>query len=69
VQIWERALADLGDVEEQFARGEFVPLREWLREHVYQHGSRYPPRELLQRVTGSELDPEPYLNYLRAKFA
>jgi carboxypeptidase Taq len=69
VQIWERARDELGDLEEDFARGEFVRLREWLREHVYRHGSRYPPRELLQRVTGSALDPEPYLRYLHAKFA
>jgi len=69
VQIWQRAVADLGDLEEQFSRGEFRPLREWLTERVYRHGSIYPPQELLRRVTGSELDPEPYLAYLRAKFA
>ena len=69
VQIWERAVADLGDLQERFARGEFSPLREWLREHVYRHGSKYPPRELLRRVTGSDLDPEPYVRYLHAKFA
>jgi carboxypeptidase Taq len=69
IQIWERALADLGDVEEQFARGEFAPLREWLHAHVYRYGSMYPPRELLRRVTGTDLDPEPYLAYLNAKFA
>lgn len=69
VQIWERARDELGDLEEDFARGEFARIREWLREHVYRHGSRYPPRELLQRVTGSALDPEPYLRYLNAKFA
>jgi carboxypeptidase Taq len=68
IQIWERARADLGDLDEQFARGDFAPLREWLREHVYRYGSIYPPRELLRRVTGSDLDPEPYLGYLRAKF-
>ena len=69
VQIWERARAELGDLEEQFARGEFSQLREWLREQIYKHGSIYPPGELLQRVTGSALDPEPYLGYLRTKFA
>jgi carboxypeptidase Taq len=68
VQIWEVARRELGDPEEQFARGEFGPLREWLREHVYRHGSIYPPRELLERVTGSTLDPEPYLHYLQTKF-
>ena len=69
VQIWQRAQADLGDLDEQFARGEFATLREWLREHVYRLGRTYPPSELLRRVTGSELDPAPYLEYLRTKFA
>jgi carboxypeptidase Taq len=69
VQIWDVVRRDLGDVEEQFARGEFAPLREWLREHIYRHGSIYPPHDLLVRVTGSGLDPEPYLSYLQTKFA
>ena len=69
VQIWERARAELGELEDQFARGEFGPLREWLSERIYRHGSRYPPPELLRRVTGSGIDPEPYLKYLHAKFA
>jgi carboxypeptidase Taq len=69
VQIWRRAQADLGDLDEQFARGEFAPLREWLHEHIYRRGRMYPPRELLQRVTGSGLDPAPYVEYLRTKFA
>jgi carboxypeptidase Taq len=68
VQIWERARADLGDLDEQFARGDFEPLREWLTEHVYRHGRKYPPRELLQRVTGSAIDAKPYLAYLERKF-
>jgi carboxypeptidase Taq len=69
VQFWRRAVDELGDVEEQFARGEFIPLREWLRDNIYRHGRKYEPRELLQRVTGSTLDPAPYLDYLRTKFA
>ena len=69
VQIWDRALADLGDLEGRFERGEFGSLREWLRERIYRHGSKYTLSEVLMRVTGSELDPEPYLQYLRTKFA
>jgi carboxypeptidase Taq len=68
VQIWDVVQRELTDLDEQFARGEFGPLREWLREHVYRHGSVYPPRELLERVAGSQLDPEPYLHYLQTKF-
>jgi carboxypeptidase Taq len=69
VQIWRRAESDLGDLDDQLARGAFAPLREWLQEHVYRLGRMYPPQELLRRVTGSDLDPAPYLDYLRTKFA
>jgi len=50
VQLWERASADLGDLDEQFERGEFDPLREWLRENVHRHGRAFTPQELLQRA-------------------
>jgi carboxypeptidase Taq len=69
VQFWERARADLGDLEDDFARGEFGRLREWLRDRVYRHGRKFPPRELIERVTGSDIDAGPYLGYLRSKFS
>jgi carboxypeptidase Taq len=66
-QLWARINADLGALDEQLARGEFGPLREWLGEHVHRHGRKFLPRELLARVTGEELSVEPFLDYLRAK--
>jgi carboxypeptidase Taq len=68
-QLWTRLRQDLPEIEEQLGRGELVPLREWLREHIHRHGRKFPPRELLQRVTGDTLRPEPFLDYLRAKLA
>ncbi|HYZ77933.1 MAG TPA: carboxypeptidase M32 [Gaiellaceae bacterium] len=67
VQIWERARADLVDLEAQIERGEFGELREWLREHLHRHGRKFPPRETLRRAAGSEIDPEPYVRYLKGK--
>ncbi len=67
VQLWERAQSDLGDLDEQFERGEFTPLREWLRDHVHRHGRAFTPQDLLQRVTGSGMDAGPYLRYLERK--
>jgi carboxypeptidase Taq len=67
VQLWERAASELGDLEAQFERGEFAPLREWLREHVHRWGRALTPVELLERSVGGPLDPEPYLGYLRGK--
>ena len=63
----QRAEADLGDLDEQFERGEFGQLREWLREHVHRHGRAYTPQELLQKAAGSQMDPAPYLRYLERK--
>ena len=68
-QLWERLAADLGDVDGQIERGEFAPLREWLREHVHRHGRKFPPRELLRRVTGDDLRVEPFVDYLGGKLA
>ncbi len=66
-QLWARVRADLPDLDESFAAGDFAPLREWLAEHVHRHGRRQLPVELLERVVGDGLDPAPYLAYLEAK--
>jgi carboxypeptidase Taq len=68
VQIWERVREALPDVEGQIERGEFAELGGWLREHVYRHGRKFTPRELLERVVGGPIDPEPYIRYLESKF-
>jgi carboxypeptidase Taq len=67
-QLWERILADIPDLYEQFEGGEFVALREWLREHLHRHGRKFTPAETLERASGAKtIDPEPYVRYLRAK--
>jgi len=66
-QLWERIEADLDDIGDQIARGDFAPLREWLRANVHHHGRKLYPRELLRRVTGEDLRVDPFVTYLRAK--
>jgi carboxypeptidase Taq len=68
-QFWARLNAQMPDLDEQFARGEFEPLAAWLAEHVHRHGRRLTPAEIVERATGSPLDPGPYLEYVRAKLA
>ena len=49
---------------------EFGPLRDWLRENLHHYGRKYSPGETLERVVGTrEIDPEPYVRYLREKFS
>jgi carboxypeptidase Taq len=66
-QIWDRAAAALPDLEAQFTRGEFMPLREWLRDNLHCHGRKFSPTETLDRVVGGPIDVGPYVGYLQTK--
>jgi carboxypeptidase Taq len=68
-QLWERILADIPDLPEQIRKGEFAPWLDWLRKKVHVHGDKFEPQDLIQRVTGSKIDPAPYVRYLTQKYS
>ena len=67
-QLWETALEDRPDIPDQIRHGEFGALHSWLRDNIYQHGRKYEPKDLIERVTGSPISTRPYIRYLRKKF-
>ena len=67
-QLWEKIVSDIPNMNEKIESADFKDLLQWLRENIYQHGAKYEPIELLKRVTGKELDYEPYMDYLETKF-
>jgi carboxypeptidase Taq len=67
-QFFEQADRDLGGLDAQFAKGEFEPLKNWLREKIHKPGQCYAADELGQRVTGKPLSHAPLMNYLKRKF-
>jgi carboxypeptidase Taq len=66
-QLWRRANEDLPQLHEQLAAGELQPLREWLRENVHRHGSKFTTAEVVRRVAGSEIEVAPFVEYLKDK--
>jgi carboxypeptidase Taq len=66
-QLWERARADLPELDAALEQGDGTPLREWLGEHVHRHGRKYTPRETVERVTGAPIAVAPFVSYLREK--
>ena len=64
-QVFAQAKAELSDLPGSFARGDFRPLRDWLREKIHRHGQRYSAAELVQRVTGRPLSAKPLVEHLR----
>ena len=67
-QWWERMHEDIPNLDEQIRAGNFADLLGWLREHIHRHGAKFEPQELVKRVTGSEIDPAPYMRYLKTKY-
>jgi carboxypeptidase Taq len=69
VQLFEKAKADDPAISSQIEQGEFNALLEWLRKHVYCHGRKFLPTELLERGIGAPLRAEPYVDYLKSKYS
>ena len=67
-QLFEAALAARPEVPAEMESGAFDALRAWLAEHVWRHGRKYDPDDLVTRATGRPMEPGPYLRYLREKF-
>jgi len=68
VQYWEKAIQDVPSIPDDIARGEFGSLLAWLRENIHQHGRKYWPAELTQRVTGEPIQVRSFLRYLKEKY-
>ena len=67
-QLWERILADIPDLNDQIRKGQFSELLGWVRQRIHYLGSKFEPQELVQKVAGSKIDPQPYMQYLQTKF-
>lgn len=68
-QFFEAALNTYPGIISEMEKGSFESLHRWLKENIYQHGRKFTPLELVERVTGGPLDISPYLRYLETKYA
>ncbi|WP_281887116.1 carboxypeptidase M32 [Paenibacillus sp. YYML68] len=60
---------ELGGMDTLVAEGRLLPIKEWLADRIYRHGKSLTPAEIIQRVTGEELNPAYLVDYLRAKYS
>ena len=67
-QLWESLQKDIPDLEDQIRKAEFSGLLGWLREKLHRHGAKFEPQVMVQRITGSKIDPQPYMRYLQTKY-
>jgi carboxypeptidase Taq len=68
-QITTALREEIPSLDEQVAAGDFAPLLAWLRDRIHRFGAIYEPHELIDRITGGPLSPEPFLAYVTEKYS
>jgi carboxypeptidase Taq len=56
------------DLDARIARGDFAPVFDWLREHIWSQASRWSTAELAQRASGEALNPAHFRRHLEARY-
>ena len=57
------------DVDACIRSGNFAPINDWNREHIWKYGCMMKPGELLEQALGEKFDPTAYISYLEEKCA
>jgi carboxypeptidase Taq len=55
-------------LDKRMAAGDLAPAFDWLRENIWQQGSRWSTTELVTRATGGPLDTGHYRRHLEARY-
>lgn len=70
MQFYTQTLKEIPDLPMRFAHGQFMPLLDWFRENIHQHGRKFTANELIKRITGADqIEAGPYLDYITQKFS
>ena len=57
------------DVDGCLTKGDFAPINEWNRTHIWRYGALKKPGELLESALGEPFDPNVFADYLEKKYA
>jgi carboxypeptidase Taq len=67
--FYSEALKAHPEIPNEMKLGKFDTLRNWLVQNIYRHGRKYTAPELVKKVTGGDLTIQPYIHYLKTKYA
>lgn len=67
-QVHERLQKDIQNVPDLMRDGDFLPIRNWLNDKIYQYGRLKRPMALIEDVTGSRPGPAALLRHIDARY-
>lgn len=68
-QLYDAIQRDLPDFGVKLAHGDYIPIRDWLRDTIHRHGRYYSAKTLMRRTAGSPLSIDPFMRYLTEKYS
>ncbi len=68
-QIFSAITEDMPDWGSQLLEGKLGGINTWLKKNIHNQGDLYEPEELIKRATGTNIDSQPYLQYLIKKYS
>ncbi|MEZ4885196.1 MAG: carboxypeptidase M32 [Chitinophagales bacterium] len=67
-QFYAQANKDVPNLEAEIEAGNLMPMLEWLRTNVHQHGRLYTAEELCVNITGEKLNFKHFMDYAKVKY-
>jgi len=52
----------------QLAQGNLKEINNWIKENIHHMSNLYDPEDLIKKITGKNLEPYPFLQYLQNKY-
>ena len=68
-QLFRQAHKDMPDLDEKISKGEFSSLLGWLQTNLYQHGRKFEPNEIVERITGEPINTKAWIDYVTTKYS
>ena len=67
-QLFQGVKKALPDVNQLLLEGNLQPVFDWLQQNIWQHGSRFSTRQLIENATGEDLNPAYFRQHLENRY-
>ena len=67
--MFNKAKEKLPDLENRIRSGNFLELRNWLKDNIHKLGRRQTAKEMIKSMSGKNLSAQPFIDYLKDKYS
>ncbi|MGD9580662.1 MAG: hypothetical protein AB7V50_04765 [Vampirovibrionia bacterium] len=68
-QLFDEIHKSIPEIDKEIEKGNLKPVLNWLTENVNKNGGRESYKDLLNRLTNKNLQPDIYIDYLKEKYS